>query len=145
MHRLPGSNPVTGRLVQAHMKGHTLLHPAATPPLLLPLFLIFAPPLQVLPGDSYWEAFDNADENPPANLHPRNLLLNAVQIDHASVNARLVEALLQRGMPLEEVWQQSGETALLMAVAYDDIEVRRCAMSLYCMTYLGSIWQIRCA
>lgn len=51
-----------------------------------------------------------------------------LDLGHAPVNARLVEVLLQRGMPLEEVWQPSGETALLMAVAYDDVEVRRRVM-----------------
>jgi hypothetical protein len=80
--------------------------------------------LQVLPGPSYFKAYANAEEEPAYNLLPKMLLLNAVQIDHPPVNARLVELLLQCQVPLEEVWPQSGETALGMAVSYDDAEVR---------------------
>jgi hypothetical protein len=38
-------------------------------------------------------------------------------------NARLVEMLLARNVPFEEVWEQTGETALSMAVTYDDTKV----------------------
>jgi hypothetical protein len=65
------------------------------------------------------------------------LLLNAVQIDDLPHNARLVEMLLQRKVPLEEVWEQTGETALSMAVTYDDVEVSSCI--------LGSDYSLRCA
>jgi hypothetical protein len=56
------------------------------------------------------------------------LLLNAVQIDDPPHNARLVEMLLQRNVPLEEIWEQTGETALSMAVTYDDVEVSSCIL-----------------
>jgi hypothetical protein len=32
--------------------------------------------------------------------------------------------LLQRSVPVEEIWEQTGETALSMAVSYDDVAVR---------------------
>jgi hypothetical protein len=37
---------------------------------------------------------------------------------------RLMGMLLQRNVPFGEVWEQTGETALNMAVTYDDVEVR---------------------
>ncbi|KAF6261819.1 ankyrin repeat-containing domain protein [Scenedesmus sp. NREL 46B-D3] len=80
---------------------------------------------EVLPGPRYFTALSEAEEEPAAALHPKMLLLNAVQIDDPPDNARLVEMLLQRSVPLEEVWERSGETALGMAVSYDDVEMVR--------------------
>jgi hypothetical protein len=51
-------------------------------------------------------------------------------------NARLVEMLLARNVPLEEVWEQTRETALNIAVTYDDVEVSSCI--------LGSDYSLRC-
>jgi ankyrin repeat protein len=50
------------------------------------------------------------------------LLTNAVICPDAPHNARLVELLLQRGVPLEEVNEQ-GETALMVAVRLNRVEV----------------------
>lgn len=86
--------------------------------------------MQVLPSDSYFAAYGNADEAPQAKLLPRMLLLNAVQMNEPDIAPRLVQALLAQKAPLEEVWQESGETALLMAVADDDVEVSVCHMPL---------------
>ncbi|WIA41847.1 hypothetical protein OEZ86_009173 [Tetradesmus obliquus] len=80
---------------------------------------------EVLPSDSYFAAYGNADEAPQAKLLPRMLLLNAVQMNEPDIAPRLVQALLAQKALLEEVWQESGETALLMAVADDDVELVR--------------------
>jgi hypothetical protein len=39
-------------------------------------------------------------------------------------NIQLVQELLAQWMPLEELFPATGETALLMAVDFDDAEVR---------------------
>jgi ankyrin repeat protein len=53
------------------------------------------------------------------------LLLNAVEGSEPPQDTRLVELLLQRGAPLEEV-DDDGDTALLLAVMRNDLEVGRC-------------------
>jgi hypothetical protein len=88
--------------------------------------------LQVLPGPSYFKAYSDAAEEPPSHLLPKMLLLNAVQCEEPPHNARLVELLLQRNVPLEEIWEQTGETALSMAVSYDDVAVRTRVLNLCC-------------
>ncbi|KAF6261824.1 ankyrin repeat-containing domain protein [Scenedesmus sp. NREL 46B-D3] len=56
--------------------------------------------------------------------HPEMILLTTLRNEHP-VKARVVQLLLQRGAPLEEVWEPTGETALSMAVAAGDVEVVR--------------------
>ncbi|WIA41848.1 hypothetical protein OEZ86_009174 [Tetradesmus obliquus] len=54
------------------------------------------------------------------------LLLNAIQMEDPAgnaVNAQLVAMLLALDAPLEAVWLESGETPLLMAAGYDDVEI----------------------
>jgi hypothetical protein len=79
-------------------------------------------PLQVLPGASYHAVYDLVlDED--EKLLPRMLLVNAMRHNEPG-RARLVEMLLQRGPPpLEETYQDSGETALSTAVRFDDVEL----------------------
>ncbi|KAF6261823.1 hypothetical protein COO60DRAFT_725551 [Scenedesmus sp. NREL 46B-D3] len=56
--------------------------------------------------------------------HPEMILLTTLRTEHP-LKARVVQLLLQRGAPLEEVWEPTGETALSMAVAAGDVEVVR--------------------
>jgi hypothetical protein len=55
-------------------------------------------------------------------MHPDMLLVNAVRHDHPD-RARLVEMLLQRGVPLEKEWPRTGQTALHIAVNQADAQV----------------------
>lgn len=65
-------------------------------------------------------------QEPRPQLRPEMLLLNAVQCEEYPERPMLLQLLLARGgdVLLEEVWPDTGETALCMAVGYDDIEVR---------------------
>lgn len=59
----------------------------------------------------------------PARMQPQRLLLNAVNYCELPHDKRLVELLLQKGVPVEEV-NEDGETALLAAVRLNKVEVR---------------------
>lgn len=87
--------------------------------------------VQATPGPSYAQALKRVITQAQDTLQPQLLLLNAIQMEDPAgnaVNARLVEMLLARNVPLEEVWPDSGETPLLMAAALDDAAVRRHAV-----------------
>jgi hypothetical protein len=67
---------------------------------------------QVVPSDDhhkYWVAYADPAEIKP-ELHPDMLLVNAVARDHPD-RTRLVEMLLQRGVPLESVPRQWADSA----------------------------------
>lgn len=82
---------------------------------------------QVRPGPEWQQAFESAvspdRDRKDRYLHPDLLLVNAV-ISNCPGKARLVEILLQRGVALEGVKPQNGETALTMAVMQGDVQVR---------------------
>eukprot|EP00775_Hariotina_reticulata_P004639 gene4639-4892_t len=75
----------------------------------------------VLPDPSHLQVMSLMEPEPA--LWPEMLLLNAVQCSEVPANIQLVHELLAQWVPLEEVWAQTGETALLMAVNYDDVEM----------------------
>lgn len=82
---------------------------------------------QVLPGLQWHRAFERVI--PPSNhvllpLHPSLLLVNAMRFGGPG-RARLAEALLARGVPLETVCPETGGTALHLAVTYMDAQVGR--------------------
>jgi hypothetical protein len=81
--------------------------------------------LQVVPSASHVIKYMTAAaaKNLQEDLHPSQLLLNAVQHDHPAT-VRLVELLLQRGAPRELQLELTGDTALGIAVKRDQTEVR---------------------
>jgi hypothetical protein len=88
---------------------------------------------QAKPSTSYLEDYYkhvHEDDLDPCQT-PDMLLLNAVQHDHPD-RVRLVKMLLRRRVPLQELWPDTGETALHMAVQSGDAQVRRTAFDHEC-------------
>jgi hypothetical protein len=84
--------------------------------------------MQAVPDETYeteWAAaVEEGDGN--AGTQPDMLLVNAVQHDHPHDHpdrVRLVEMLLQRGVPLEKDVVGTWQTALHFAVCQGDTEV----------------------
>jgi hypothetical protein len=51
------------------------------------------------------------------------LLINTLVYKDALERMKVIELLLKGGVPLETVWEDSGETALHMAVVMNDAQV----------------------
>lgn len=81
---------------------------------------------EAVPSAASRELYGNPQQPPRLGLRPQDLVCNAMLCEAKDNGAHhlLLKVLSTSGAPLDEIWPETGETALHMAVGFGELQVR---------------------
>lgn len=81
---------------------------------------------EAVPSVAWRQLYGDPQEPPRLGLRPQDLVCNTILCEGKEGGAQylLLKMLSNSGAPLDEIWPETGETALHMAVGFGELQVR---------------------